>query len=194
MKWSKTIELSGPLADVRLLKGAPTQDWEALMRQREEAAHARGRREGESALNAQLIQQRTEIVELQRGILQSLRAAIPQVVQESETAVIELALEAAGRIVAGLPIDSQMVGAVVREALSQTKETAEILVQLHPADLALIQKHGGGEVEGEPDGAPLRFAASNEVSRGGCVLQTRFGVIDARREVKLEQLRQSVAS
>lgn len=39
---------------------------------------------------------------------------------------------------------------------------------------------------------PLRFAGSSEVTRGGCLVQTRFGVIDARRETKVEQIRQAL--
>jgi len=34
--------------------------------------------------------------------------------------------------------------------------------------------------------------ASSEVSRGGCLIQTRFGLVDARRETKLEQLQQTL--
>ena len=41
-----------------------------------------------------------------------------------------------------------------------------------------------------PEAGPLRFVHSPEATRGGCIVQTRFGVIDARRETKLEQLQQ----
>jgi flagellar biosynthesis/type III secretory pathway protein FliH len=38
----------------------------------------------------------------------------------------------------------------------------------------------------------VRFQPSPEVTPGGCLVQTRFGVIDARRETKLELIRQSL--
>jgi flagellar biosynthesis/type III secretory pathway protein FliH len=38
----------------------------------------------------------------------------------------------------------------------------------------------------------VELISSTEVSRGGCVVQTRFGVIDARRETKLELLQESL--
>ena len=194
MRWSETICFTQPLRQVGLLLDAPAQNWQEVLGLREEAAYQRGRREGENALKEQLIQQRTELAELQRGILQSLSRAVPEAVQQSEQGLIQLALQAARRIVADLPIDAAMVEAVVREALRDAQDTAEILVQLHGEDLALLRQHGSGVLDGLPDKGPLRFLASNEVSRGGCVVQTRFGLIDARREVKLEQLAQTISA
>jgi flagellar assembly protein FliH len=192
MKRCETLYLSEPLRDVRRLVGAPTEEWPELLRQREQAAREQGRREGEKALGEQLAQQRAELGELQRGILESLRRAVPQVVQETEGAVIGLALEAAQKVVAGLPITAEMVEGVVREALRQVEESAAVTVQLHPEDLALLRKQGAAVLEGVPETGPLRFVASAEVTRGGCLVQTRFGVIDARREVKFKQLAQSL--
>jgi flagellar assembly protein FliH len=194
MKWSETILFANPLKDVRRLADAPSQDWNELLQAREEAGYQRGRRDGEKALSEQLIQQRTEIAELQRGILESLNKAIPQVVRESENALVCLALEAARKVVAGLPISPDLVEGVVREALRQAEDSAEIVVQLHSEDLALLRKHDSGILDGLPDSGPVRFMTSSEVGRGGCIVQTRFGLIDARREVKLEQLSQTVAS
>ena len=194
MKWSETILFAQPLREVSRLAGAPSEDWEALLRVREAAAYQRGCRDGEAALNEQLVQQRAEVAELQRGILESLSGAFPQVVKESETALIGLALEAASRIVAGLPIDVKLVEAVVLEALRQVEDSAEILVQVHAEDLGLLRKHDSQILNGLPDKGPLRFISSSEVTRGGCLVQTRFGLIDARREVKLEQLVQTVST
>jgi flagellar biosynthesis/type III secretory pathway protein FliH len=94
--------------------------------------------------------------------------------------------------VGGLKIDLKTVEKVVHEALSQVQDTAEISIRLHPEDLALLRKHESPLLEGLPETGPLRFSASPEVTRGGCVVQTRFGLIDALRETKLEQLRKAV--
>jgi len=192
MKWSESIPLAQALRDVRLLTQAPAQDWQEHVRAREQAAYERGRRDGEHALGEQLLQQRNETADLQRGILQSLQRAVPQVIQEAESALISLALAAAQKIVAGLPISAEMVESVIREALRQAEDTAEIVIQVHPDDLALLRKHNAALLNGLPETGPLRFTGSAEVTRGGCIVQTRFGLIDARRETKLEQLRQTL--
>jgi flagellar assembly protein FliH len=194
MKWSEPIAFKHPLRGVALLAGAPAESWEGLMRTREEAAYERARANVESSLREQLARQSAEIAQLQQGILASLTSAIPQVIKESESAVITLALEAARRVVADLPIEPNLVEAIVREALTQAEDSAELTVQLNPEDLALLRKHGSSVLAGAPDKGPLRFVASSEVTRGGCLVQTRFGVIDARREVKFEQLAQALST
>ena len=82
----------------------------------------------------------------------------------------------------------------LREALRQAEDTAEIIIQLHPDDLALLRQHNSPVLEGLPETGPLRFIGSAEVTRGGCIVQTRFGLVDARRETKMEQLRTVLAT
>ena len=194
MKWSESIPFCHPLRAVRPLTQAPMQDWQEHLREREQSAYERGRQEGEHALSEQLLRQRNETVELQKGILNSLRRVVPQVVQEAEAALISLALEAALKFVAGLPINAELVETVIRDALRQVEDTAEIIIQLHPDDLALLRQHNAPLLDGLPETGPLRFSASAEVTRGGCIVQTKFGLVDARRETKMEQLRQVLAA
>lgn len=192
MSLSRTISLPQPLRDVRRLTAALPQDWAELLRQHEQTATVRGHAEGERALSEQLVRQRTEMSQLQQGILNSLSHAVPQVIQEAEDALLQLALGAARKVVAGLPITSELIEAVVREALQQVEDTAEIVIQLHPDDLALLRQHDSALLEGAPETGPLRFVSSAEITRGGCLVQTRFGVIDALRETKFKQLEQSL--
>ncbi len=194
MKWADTILFDQPLRDVRLLAGAPAQDWQQFLRDREQAAFENGRRAGETALSEQLLRQRNDTIELQRGVLASLQGALPKVAHEAETALIDLALEAAKKIVADMPVDAALVENTVREAVRQAEDSAEIVIQLHPEDLALLREHQAELLNGLPDSGPMRFTHSSEVGRGGCIIQTRFGLVDARRETKIEQLRQSLNS
>lgn len=192
MKWSETIAFSPALRDVRLLTQVPAREWAAHVREREAAAYQRGRREGDHSCDQKLVQQRKELDALQTGLLKSLQQLLPQVLQEAEPALIQLALASAQKIVAGLPVDITLVEAVVREALRQVEDTAEVTIQLHPDDLALLHKHLSPLLNGAGANGPVRFSNSPDVTRGGCVVQTRFGIIDARRETKVEQLQISL--
>src|SRR6185437_4209631 len=160
MKWSESIPLDRPLHDVRVLAQAPSQDWSGLLREREQAAYEKGRREGEDSVREQLILQRNEIGGVLNGVIETLRGAVPQVVQETETALIGLALESARKVVAGMPVNAKTVEAVVREALEQVEDTAEITIQLHAEDLELLQKHKAEILSGKPGSGPLRFVNS----------------------------------
>jgi flagellar assembly protein FliH len=167
---------------------------QARERQLEQAAYERGVAEGEKRLAGQLLQQRAELSELQNGVLASLRQAVPQVIAQCEAGLIQLALEVATKLVSDLPISVEMVEAAVRSAIAQVEERTEFDVFLHADDLAMLRQCNSPVLLPAPGEGGIRFHDSAEVSRGGCLVQTHFGAIDARRETKLELIRQSLAS
>ena len=189
------LVLRQPLRQVRVAGFLrPAEAAEQLRQELEQASYERGRREGEQALSEQLVRQRAELLELQNGVLDTLQQTLPHLRQECERELIGVALEAAAKLVAGLPISAERIEAVVREALQQVEDTTSITVQLHPEDLALLQKTNsplllpGGGVE------RMRFQGLASVSRGGCIVLTQFGAVDARREAKIELLKRALLS
>ena len=186
------LPLTRPLRGLRLGGTLPASCDEALLAQRERAGFERGRTEGQRELNDELMRQRTELLELQNGVLESLRQALPQVLRDCEQALTALALEVAQKLVAGLPISGEMVESAVREALEQVEETAAYHIYLPPDDLALLQQMNSELISAESGAPALHFHPAPELARGGCLVKTRFGIIDARRETKIELLRQSL--
>jgi flagellar assembly protein FliH len=191
--WSETLTLPKPLRQLRL-KGEPGADARLAAEEELRASYERGRRDAEQALSEQMLQQRAEVHELMRGALNSLRQAVPQIMRDTENAMIALSLSVAQKLVAGLPISAAMVETVVRDALAQIEGTAQFTVRLHPADLDLLQK-SDSPLLGVGDGSQeFRFLASPEVTRGGCLVQTQFGTVDARRETKFDLLQRMLTA
>ena len=170
-----------------------SEERERIWREREQAAFEHGRTQGERALSEQLVRQRAELLELQNGVLTSLSQAIPRLIHESEKALVLLALEAVEKWQAGVPVAVEIIEAVVREAMEQTEATSELTVFLNPADLELLRQVNSPLLL-PPHDAGMRFQAGADVDRGGCRVQTRFGVLDARREVKIELTKKAVQS
>jgi flagellar assembly protein FliH len=183
-----------PLRDVRLMRPVAPVVSAPASAASEQAAYERGRRDGEKALSEQLIRQRGELAELQNGVLTSLRQSVAQVTRDCEEAMVALALEIAGKLVADLPISSEMVEAAVREALAHVEQNTNLVVLINPMDYELLQQANAPVLLTEAGGERLKFQTSAQVSRGGCMVQTNFGVVDARRETKLEALKQSLTS
>jgi flagellar assembly protein FliH len=197
--WSETIQFSKPLRDVRLGVDfiAPEPAVQVPVQQptpeQLQASYEQGRIDGEKALNERLLNQRQELHELMGGLLASLKQAVPQVVRDSENMMVALALEVAQKLVADMPISVHMVEAAVRDALAQVEGTAQFTIRLHPADLELLQKSDSPLLISDGTNE-FRFLGSPEVTRGGCLVQTRFGVIDARRETKMDLLKRNLLS
>jgi flagellar assembly protein FliH len=200
--WSETIAFPKPLRDLLPQRRASHGDGmrlEAILsdeekrRQELNARYQSGLADGEKALTEKLYQQRAELNELAQGLLESLRQAVPQVIRDSEKQMVQLALAVAEKLVAGLPVSLEMVEAAVRDALTQVEGTAQFTVRLHRDDLELLQKSGSSVLKPAQEAGDFHFVASPEVTRGGCLVETNFGTVDARRETKLELLKRSVA-
>jgi flagellar biosynthesis/type III secretory pathway protein FliH len=161
---------------------------------REQEAYARGVADGERALSEQLVQQRADLRHLQNRLFVQLENTIPQVVRDCEQALIGIAWETARKVVNSIEITPSLVEAALEESLVSLRQTGRVRVQLHAEDLALLEGVNSPVLLKELGGERLRFEVSSEVGRGGCLVYTDFGTVDARREVKLELLRHSMES
>jgi flagellar assembly protein FliH len=85
-----------------------------------------------------------------------------------------------------------MIEAAIKEACAAVEDSAEFSVQLHPEDLALLQRTNSPLLLPQGGEDRIHFHSSAQVTRGGCVVQTRFGVIDARRETRSNLLRKAL--
>jgi flagellar assembly protein FliH len=191
--WRQSIRLSHLLHSLRLGQAPAEPDGPALA-EKLRVRYEEGLRDGEKRLREQLLQQRAELMELQNGLFQSLRQCLPQVRTECEGALVELALEVARRLVAGMPISAETIAFAVREALNHIEAGQDMVVLLHAEDLGLLEKANDPMLLTTIGGEKIRFQASPELTRGGCLVQTRFGTMDARRETKFELLKQSLVN
>jgi flagellar assembly protein FliH len=187
------IRLCESLLDVRIaLPFRPRAQAQSISAEQLKARYDEGVRDGEKALREQLLQQRKEVQEVQQGLLKSLSECLPQLRRECESTLVAIALEAAQKLVGSLPISSEMISAVVKEALSHCEATQGVVVQVHPEDLNLLQRINAPVLATHIGGEAVRFEPSPEVTRGGCLVQSHFGVLDARRETKFEVLKKSL--
>jgi len=147
---------------------------------------------GQKSLGEQLMQQRSDLLQVQNGVLKSLRESLPAVIQNCEQALAQLAIETVARVIGDIPISTEIVESALRLALEELKGTTEYVVHLHPADLELLVKNES-DLLPKTSASPISFSPDNSVTRGGCLVQTSFGVIDARRETKLARAREAVA-
>ena len=148
-------------------------------------------REGERAMREAMLAQRVEVARLGQEVLQAMQSAVSQLVRESEQSLVDLALVVAQRLVAGVPITREQVEGAMREALQQLDHAGECEVLLHPEDLLLLDS-GSAEGAVSPGGLHVRLRGSEEVSRGGCLVRTRFGILDAQRETKMRLLQRGL--
>ena len=187
------IQLKRPLREVVLGRAASTR-LAGQLAAAEQAGYERGRAEGEAVLREQLMQQRAELLELQRNVFNALQETMPRVRQDCERGLVQLALEVARKLVCGLPVSGAMVEAAVHEALGQADEHTDLHVYLPPEDLQLLQQINSPVLLPAAAGQKVHFHRAPELSRGSCLVRTRFGFIDAQRETKFQLLQRALLS
>ena len=188
----ENITFSQPLREIQLRPKQGAQADADRLRERDRENYERGLRDGEKKLREQLLQQRGELIALQNGVLNSLRHSLPTLIQENEKALVALALDVAQRVVAGTPVSVELIESLVREAVNQLEEHGDLTLLLNPADLALLEQINSPILLAEVSGEKMRFTASPGISPGGCLVKTRFGSVDSRRETRWNLVTQSL--
>lgn len=150
----------------------------------ERRGHAEGMAAGRALAEAELEPLRTAL----HAAAAALGSARDEVVAVAESRAIELAVLLAGKILAtSLELEPGLVLSVVEGALRHLADADEVVLEVNPADVALLQ----GEVASldASVGGPksIVVVAERRVGRGGCVVRTREGEIDARLDTQLER-------
>ncbi len=155
------------------------------------AAYEQGFRQGEEAgrqaLTAQLSpvlsafqQATTEIVHLRGTVL-----------QQAEEDIITLAFQLARKIIRYEALEHrEVLAATLTRALEHVVEQDRIVVRVHPDDVhyATEIKEELGHARG--DIRTLTVQGDTSVGRGGCLVESSLGTIDARIEAQFDELEQ----
>ncbi|HEV8541896.1 MAG TPA: FliH/SctL family protein [Verrucomicrobiae bacterium] len=185
------IQFPQPLREVRVRKSGEALVSETRFRELLEERFRAGFEAGQKALGEQLVEQRKQLLDLQNGVLRSIQQALPSVIAECEESVVLLAIESAKRVLGALPITSQVVESTVKQGLAELQQTAEYEVRLHPEDLSLLEKAHSGVLPA-PENKDVKFTPDSSILRGGCMIQTRHGSIEATRDKMFEKLEAAV--
>ncbi len=106
-----------------------------------------------------------------------------------EREVVKLSIEVAKKIVyREVQIDNEIIQTLVRVALSHVAEKSAVTVHLNPVDYnyLIAQRSELSQIEGRD----ISLQADKSIERGGCLIQTDCGDIDARIEEKFREVEQ----
>ena len=194
----KDIRIAGESSPLRQIEVVPRED----LKLTEQAAYERGKKDAEATLQGQLEVMKTEyateqqqkLADFFKNIQDDLGGQVPRMLQSLEKHVINLAADIAMKIVAGTPVDKSTVETVVKDALAKAEKDTDVVVLLNEADLELLSQADSELLQRTHGSSEVVFKASPEVSRGGCLLETRYGTVDARIETKADVLKKAVTT
>ncbi|TWT45439.1 flagellar assembly protein H [Phycisphaerae bacterium RAS1] len=122
-------------------------------------------------------------------LIQSIEQRKHRLLAEAETGLIELALEIARRVCKSSALQSTDAAVEnVRCALGLVRHAADVEVLLCPEEHALLAEFAPEFAAGVQRLQHVRFGVSPEATRGGCIVRTIDGEIDATFETQLQRL------
>lgn len=150
------------------------------------AAHAEGL--------AQAAAQLAPAVEALRAAARALEEERARVAQAVEDQAVELGLRIAEQALAGaLEVRPQLVVDVVRGGLRRLVDRERVTVLVHPDDLDLVREAAPALVAELGGIEHCEVQAERRMTRGGAVVRTTEGEVDATLVTKLSRVREVVA-
>jgi flagellar biosynthesis/type III secretory pathway protein FliH len=162
----------------------------------EEAARERGFAEGHAAGLAAADDALGPVSAALGETVERLAELRTEFVAVAELRAVELAIALAGKVLgASLAADPSLVCEVVAGALRRITDLDGIVIELHPDDVDLV---GTWIDAGKNARVSIDVRADRRVARGGCIVRTSEGEVDARLTEQLaaaeELLREAFAA
>ena len=116
-----------------------------------------------------------------------------EILQETEAQVVELVLLVAKKVVKVISENQKSVVVQnIQQALRKLKTKSDVIVRVNLADLQLATEHIKDFVQMTENAKKLQIVEDSTVDRGGCVIETDFGEIDARIASQLNELEEKI--
>ena len=163
---------------------------EAEVAKATQAAYRRGIDDARGGADQQMVEFRADIEQLSDGVFKKLSEMEPVLLAQLREALPSLAVEIARRLLAGYEPPAEVVSRVCEEALSELfpeRENLELIVGSRDADV--LTRLNPQWKERYPG---LRIRVETTLKPGDCQVRSRFGLTDARQQVKLTALAHSL--
>jgi flagellar assembly protein FliH len=186
MAFSKLVSFDRPLAGAVFPGQAGQMFTEAELAAKTQEAYRNGVDAARAAADQQMVEFRADMERLSEGVLKKLSAIEPALLAELRDALPGLALEIARRLLAGFEPPPEIIERFCREALDQLFPEREGLeLALCPRDAEQLSRLNPDWLQRYPG---LRLSTDATLAPGDCLVRSRFGLTDGRRQTKLAAL------
>ncbi|HEX6026123.1 MAG TPA: FliH/SctL family protein [Solirubrobacter sp.] len=159
------------------------------------AIHAEAQAEGYAAGRAEALASLEPALAALGAAVEAVRAEQVATAEALERRAVELGLALAAKVVAGaLAVEPERVVDAVQGALRGIVERERITVLVNPDDMEIVSEAIEGVRASLGGIEHCVVEAERRVGRGGCIVRTPVGDVDARVETKLERAAEVVSA
>jgi flagellar assembly protein FliH len=159
----------------------------------EREAAKKGREEGREEGYKEGVSEVERLVGRLHIILDRAMDKRAEILAETEAQVVELVLLVAKKVVKVISENQKSVVVQnIQQALRKLKTKSDVIVRVNLSDLQLATEHVKDFVQMTENAKKLQIVEDSTIDRGGCVIETDFGEIDARISSQLHELEEKI--
>lgn len=128
------------------------------------------------------------VIQLFLSLIEELKKQREEYLKSVEKEMVRLSLEIAFKVIQQkIERDEKIILKNLRHALKHLLDKGRIIIRLNPADLEIVSKHSK-EIKSAEGLKELILEEDSKVTRGGCLIHSELGHIDAQIETQLEMI------
>ncbi len=159
----------------------------------EKEAYERGYKEGHERGYQEGREEVKRLVERLHTIISKAIEKRNEIIEESETQIINLVLLIAKKVIKVISENQKnvVINNVV-QALRKLKSRGDVVIRVNLADLELTSEHIKDFMSMVENVKSISVLEDSSVDRGGCIIETDFGQIDARISSQLHEIEEKI--
>jgi|GEM_PF-1152968 len=116
-----------------------------------------------------------------------------KIYQDNEKEIIDMAIKISEKIVhQEISLNNEVIVSVAKAAISQAVDRENLIIKINPADFETVLKYKP-KIMDSMDGINVILLKKDEgILRGGCVVETDFGDIDAQIDHQQEEVKNTL--
>ena len=128
------------------------------------------------------------VIQLFLNLIEELKKQREEYLKSVEKDMVRLSLEIASKVIQQkIEQDEKVILKNLKHALKHLLDKGRIIIRLNPADLEIVSKHSK-EIKSAEGLKELILEEDSKVTRGGCLIYSELGHIDAQIETQLEMI------
>jgi len=156
-------------------------------------AEDRGYREGMNRAQEEYSDKIKGNLEHIARLIDSARNSMEQMIISNESKVLNLAILIANKIVhKEIEQDSEFIKNTVREAIKRATEREKIIVRVNQEDLNVLKSSHLELMKNFDEIKKLSFEEDPRIERGGCIVETSAGSVDARIDRQISEAKDNL--
>lgn len=155
----------------------------------EKEAYEKGYREGEKAGKEVGEKMVETLLKQYAQTLEELTNLRKHVLSLAEREVVRLSLEIAKKVVKReVTIDEEVILTLVKVALSRLGDESAMTLRVNPRDYQFLARHRSTQGTSSALNEGIKLVEDPSITRGGCLIETESGIIDARVEEQFREV------